>query len=252
MLIINKHESLCISNKGPHDLVTQVDLEISSFLSSGLHSIVPGSTIISEEDKEEKIPGGEYTWIIDPIDGTTNFVCGMPIYAVSIGLLHDSVPVLGVVYNPARKEMFSALRNEGAWLGEKRIHVNADPVLSKSLVLAETDPYLDRQINQCYKLINSIFQKCLDYRIIGSTALDICYIASGRAGAFITPAAKPWDYAGGSLILLEAGGKITQWDNASIRYSGQHGLVASNGLFHKEILTHIRDYITEIMIGKEH
>jgi myo-inositol-1(or 4)-monophosphatase len=237
-------EGLKVQSKGPRDFVTQVDLRISEFLCRRLPALVPGSVVLSEEQNGENTQDAPYRWIIDPIDGTTNLIYGLPLYAVSIGLLEEGRPLAGVVYNPASGEMFSAARGAGAFLGEKPIRVNTDPVLAQTLVLAETDPYLDRDKNRSPELINAVFQDCLDYRITGSAALDICFIACGRGGAFFTQCVKPWDYAGGSVILLEAGGLITCWDNAPLPFEGKHGILATNGLLHREMLDRIRAFLS--------
>jgi myo-inositol-1(or 4)-monophosphatase len=238
--------ALRISSKGTKDFVTQVDQGISDFLSLRLPELLPGSQFVSEEGEERALENAPYKWIVDPIDGNTNLIYGLPLYALSIGLLEGGLPVLGVVYNPASGELFSAVRGHGAFLGEKRIQVNNDDALERTLALAETDPYLDRDLNRSHKLIHAVFHEAIDYRVTGSAALDICFIACGRGGVFFTQCAKPWDYAGGSIILLEAGGAITQWDNDPLPFSGKHGVLATNTLLHQDMLDRIRTFLSTI------
>jgi myo-inositol-1(or 4)-monophosphatase len=238
--LMDRKTDLEVKAKGARDFVTQVDLRISELLCQKLPKLLPGSVVLSEEGEQFDGPRAEFTWIIDPVDGTTNFIYGLPLYAISAGLLQGEHPVLGVVYNPTNGEMFSATLGGGAFLGSAPIRVNTDVSLAQTLVLAETDPYLDRRLNSSPELIKAVFQDCIDYRVTGSAALDICYIAAGRAGVFFTQALKPWDYAGGSSILLEAGGNLSMWDGNPVPYTGTHNFLASNKLLHTEMLEKIR------------
>jgi myo-inositol-1(or 4)-monophosphatase len=244
--LIDSREALNVKAKGARDFVTQVDLRISELLCQKLPELLPGSKVLSEEGEQYINPRTDFTWIIDPIDGTTNLIYGLPLYAVSVGLLEEGKPVLGAVYNPADGEMFSAALGNGAFLGDCRIHVNADASAAHTLVLAETDPYLDRSGNRSPDLIKAVFQDCIDYRVTGSAALDICYVAAGRAGTFFTQALKSWDYAGGSMILLEAGGSLSLWDGGPLPYEGKHNFLASNGLLHAEMLEKIKNFTVSI------
>jgi myo-inositol-1(or 4)-monophosphatase len=247
--MINEGGNLDVKSKGPKDFVTSLDLRISKFLCRRLPELLPGSLVVSEEEDEisSANSGGSssrYQWIIDPVDGTTNLIYGLPLYAVSIGLLQDAKPVLGVVYNPAGGELFSAAEGLGAWLGDQQIRVNRDPKLSVTLALTETDPYMDRDKNLSPELIRSVFNSCIDYRITGSAALDICYIAAGRGGVFFSQTLKPWDYAAGSSLIREAGGSISRWDGSPIPFTGKHSVLASNGLIHKEMLDLIGEFLS--------
>jgi myo-inositol-1(or 4)-monophosphatase len=244
--LINSRDALNVKAKGSRDFLTQVDLRISELLCMRLPELLPGSKVLSEEGEQGINPRTGFTWIIDPVDGTTNLIYGIPLYTVSVGLLEEGNPVLGTVYNPPGGEMFSAVLGGGAFLNDRRIHVNADISAAHTLVLAETDPYLDRSRNRSPDLIKAVFQDCIDYRVTGSAALDICYIAAGRAGIFFTQALKPWDYAGGSSILLEAGGNLSMWDGNPLPYEGKHNFLATNGLLHAEILEKIKNFTASI------
>jgi myo-inositol-1(or 4)-monophosphatase len=244
--LIDNGEALDVKAKGARDFLTQVDLRISELLCARLPELLPGSKVLSEEGEQGINPRTGLTWIIDPVDGTTNLIYGLPLYALSVGLLEEGSPVLGAVYNPPGGEMFSAVLGGGAFLGRRRIHVNADASAARTLVLAETDPYMDRRRNRSPDLIKAVFQDCVDYRVTGSAALDICYIAAGRGGIFFTQALKPWDYAGGSSILLEAGGSLSMWDGSPLPYEGKHNFLATNGLLHAEMLEKIKDFTASV------
>jgi myo-inositol-1(or 4)-monophosphatase len=229
--------------KGDRDFVTPVDIELSNYLTEGLRRIIPGSAVISEESPDSLSRPASCQWIIDPIDGTSNLIYGFPLFAVSVGLLVDNEPVLGLVYNPLSRELFTAIKGHGAYLGDQPIIVNKENILANALVLVETDPYLDRDKNRSPDLIKAVFRDCLDYRVTGSAALDICFIAAGRGSVFFTQSLKPWDYAGGSIILLEAGGCISQWDNTPILFREKHNLLATNGVLHREMIERIEIFL---------
>lgn len=230
-----------VSQKGEKDFVTEIDLKISDLLCETLPKLIEGSTVISEEGRKGR-PERKYCWVIDPVDGTSNLIYDLPAYAISIGLLEDKKPVLGVVYNPKTKEMFWAAKGLGAFCNEKPITVCRDSTISETLILAETNPYCNRRENPFHEIISEIFCDCIDYRVIGSAALDCCYVACGRGGALISQNLKPWDYAAGEIILEEAGGFLTQWTGEPVGYYGNSTVLASNGLLHKEILSRLKKF----------
>ncbi|MFR8172518.1 MAG: inositol monophosphatase family protein [Marvinbryantia sp.] len=234
--------SVSVKQKGAKDFVTEVDMRISDVLCEKLPGLLEGSIVISEEGYKGK-PDQKYCWIIDPIDGTSNFIYSHPDYAISIGLLENAEPVLGVVYSPQSQEMFYAAKGEGAYCNGKRIFVCRDASVSQTLVLAETNPYSDRVANKFPQVFSNIYRDCIDYRITGSAALDCCYIACGRGGAFIAENLKPWDYAAGEIIVREAGGSFSQWDGRRPTYYGNTTALATNTLVHEEILGRLKQYI---------
>ncbi|MDO5541202.1 MAG: inositol monophosphatase [Eubacteriales bacterium] len=233
---------LSVKKKGAKDFVTEVDMKISDILCNRLPDLLEGSIVISEEGYKGK-PDQKYCWVVDPIDGTSNFIYSHPDYAISIGLLEDAEPVLGVVYSPQSQEMFYAAKGEGAYCNGNKISVCRDATVSQTLVLAETNPYSDRVSNKFPKVFSNIYRDCIDYRITGSAALDCCYIACGRGGAFIAENLKPWDYAAGEIIVKEAGGSFTQWDGRRLTYFGNTTALATNGYMHKELLERLKEYV---------
>ncbi|MDR2433600.1 MAG: inositol monophosphatase [Treponema sp.] len=241
---------LKVRNKGPNDFVTQIDLEISAYLCAELPKLLADSQVLSEERKEVLSPS-PYRWIIDPIDGTNNLVYDLPLYAVSIGLLLEKQPLLGVVYLPAAGELFSAVRKGGAFVENpltgsagRPIRVNTADRLSQAIVMAETDPYFDREKNPSLDLIKKVYAHCVDLRITGSAAVDLSYIAAGRAMVHFCRNLNPWDYAGGGVILTEAGGILSQWDGSPVPYEGKHtSLGASSRPIHEAMLELVRPYM---------
>lgn len=241
---------LKVRSKGPNDFVTRIDLEISEYLCAELPKLLADSQVLSEE-KKESAASAPYRWIIDPIDGTNNLVYDLPLYAVSIGLLLEKEPLLGVVYLPATGELFSAVRNGGAFVENplsgsagRPIRVHAAERLSQAIVMAETDPYYDREKNPSLDLIKSVYAHCIDLRITGSAAIDLSYIAAGRAMVHFCRHLNPWDYAGGGVILTEAGGILSQWDGSPMPYEGKHtSLAASSKPIHEAMLELVRPYI---------
>lgn len=240
--IIQKKDRLHISQKGEKDFVTEVDLAISEKLCRELPKLLKESVVISEEGYQGR-PEEKYCWIIDPIDGTNNLIYDLPAYAVSVGLLEERKPVLGVVYNAKTEEMFWAVKDKGAYCDDRRIQVCQDSSVEKTLVLAETNPYCDRKENPFHQVMDNIFCDCIDYRITGSAALDCCYVACGRGGAFVAQNLKPWDYAAGKIILEEAGGCLTQWSGEELEYYGNSSILASNGLLHEELLERLKKFL---------
>jgi len=240
-----------IQAKGPHDYLTRIDLEISEQLCSTLPELLPGSQVLSEESNI--LPSSASCWwIIDPIDGTNNLIYDLPFYAVSIGLVCDTQSILGVVYIPATGELFSAARGGGAFVENilipgrtvKPVRVNGETNLDRIIIMAETDPYFDRGKNPSIDLIKAVYKNCIDCRITGSAAVDMSYIAAGRAHVHFCRNLNPWDIAGGTAILLEAGGMVSQWDGSPTVFEGKHtNLASSNKTIHEAMLKIVRDFI---------
>lgn len=191
------------------DLVTKYDKEIQTFLYNELKRIVPDATLLGEEGDGNKELTDGYCFIIDPIDGTTNFVKGFQHSAISVGLAKDRELIIGVVYDPDLDNMYYAEKGKGAYLNGNRIHVS-DCDMQTSLVLFGTCPYEHELAHKTFELTEKVFYKALEVRRGGSAALDICYVASGKADLYYELILRPWDWAGATLILNEAGGVCTQ------------------------------------------
>lgn len=240
--LAKRDEHLFIKKKGAKDFVTETDLKISEYLSVRLPQLLQDSIVISEEGDTRQLTN-RYCWIIDPIDGTSNYIFGWREFCISIGLVENGTPVLGVVYSPGTNELFEAAKGEGARCNGKPIHVSAEEHTGDTLILAETNPYGNRALGTLPRLFGKIFPDCIDLRITGSAALDCCYVACGRGGAFFAESLKPWDFAAGEIILAEAGGKLTAWDGSKSVFVGNFNAIATNGLVHDEMLEKMKEFI---------
>ncbi len=197
------------------DLVTKYDKEIQDFLVEELTKVVPGAQIFGEEGEGNKELTDGYCFIIDPIDGTTNFVKGFQHSGISVGLAKDGEIILGVVMDPDLNNIYYAEKGKGAYLNGRQIHVS-DCDLQTSLVLFGTAPYEHELAKRTFALTEQVFYKALEVRRAGSAALDICYVAAGKADLFYELILRPWDWAGATLILREAGGICTTCDGAPV------------------------------------
>lgn len=216
------------------DLVTNADIESENLIIKSIQKKFPNHTIISEESHLTN-KGNDFTWVIDPLDGTTNFVHNLPIFAVSIGLKFKNKTILGVVYNPAADKMFYGIHNQGAYLNEKSINVSSSKTLSESLIVTGF-PYLqDDKWDISFSIFKDFYSKTQGVRRLGAAALDLCFVAMGRFEVFYEFNLKPWDICAGSLIAKEAGAKISDWNNRSVPDSGKR-IIATNGYVHDEAL----------------
>jgi len=220
--------SLSVDAKsGPADLVTQYDRQVQERLRTGLLEIMPDAHFVGEEGSAQPFaPAGKF-FIVDPIDGTTNFVKDYRFSGVSVALVVDNVAELGVIYNPYADEMFFAERGQGAFCNGRRLHVSKDPV-ENGIVVFGTAPYREELAERTFKLAYAYFKKALDVRRSGSAALDLCTVAAGRAALFFELFLSPWDFAAGALIVTEAGGIVTDCDGRPIAYDRPCSVVARN------------------------
>ena len=201
------------SKDGHANFVTEYDVQVQSKIREGLMKILPEAGFFGEEGEHTSFPDDEWVFIVDPIDGTTNFMKGLDLSAIAISLLHNMERVFGLVYNPFREEMFTAVKGQGALLNGKPIKVSALP-LEKGIVMFGTSPYYEDLPKKAFDKALFYMDKCIDVRRLGSAELDLCYVACGRAELYFEPLIQPWDYAAGSLIVEEAGGTVTQWDGS--------------------------------------
>ncbi len=229
-----------IEYKGLNDMVSYVDKTAEEKLVRNLEKLIPDAGFLTEEKTINKT-GKTYTWIIDPLDGTTNFIHGIPAYAISIALYEDNKAVLGVVYEINRGEMFYAWKNSPAFLNKKEISVSINPDLKSSL-LATGFPYyqFDKQ-PQYLQLLAEMMQKTHGLRRIGSAATDLIYVACGRFDAFFEYNLQPWDFAAGCFIVQRAGGEVLDFSGGT-DFFNKREILATNGKLTAEVLTSIRKY----------
>lgn len=212
--------------EGHANFVTAYDKKVQKFLKERLLKAVPEAVFVGEEEEVHASIERGYAFIVDPIDGTTNFMKGLRMSAVSVALLKDGEPILGIVYNPYSNEVFSAEKGKGAWCNEKPIHVSGLP-LKDGIVIVGTAPYHPELADRTFSMMREYFNRCLDIRRSGSSALDLCNIACGRAELFWELILSPWDYAAGALIVKEAGGRVTTADGEPLCYDKPISIMAS-------------------------
>ena len=190
--------------EGHANFVTNIDTAVESFLGEKLLSLVPGSDMIGEEQENQPL-SDRLTWIVDPVDGTTNLIHDYRVSAVSIALCENRQPVVGLVWQPYTRELFYAENGKGTTLNGEPVHV-ADTPFEKALVTFGTAPYYEELARRSMDLAGSFLHACADLRRSGSAAVDLATLACGRHDIFFEMRLKPWDYAAGSLLLREAGG----------------------------------------------
>ncbi len=223
-------EKMAIDTKsGVADLVTEYDKNIQEQLQIGLKKILPEAKFIGEEGSKDKLTDDGYAFVVDPIDGTTNFIKDYHVSAISVALLKGKEVVAGVVYNPYLDETFSAIKGQGAFLNGKKISVSSQP-LNNALVLFGSSPYDKTLFNKTLEILSEYFYKALDIRRCGSAALDLCSVACGRAELYFELQTSPWDFAAGKLLVEEAGGVVTTLDGSPLSFEGKTTILAKNNV----------------------
>ena len=234
-----------IEYKGEVDLVTVADRASEKLIVDRLKAKWPQHGIVGEEGTRSDT-GAEYRWFVDPLDGTTNFAHGYPVFCVSIALARqDDELEVGVLYDPTRNEMFAAERGQGATLNGKPVHVSRTARLAES-ILGTGFPSHKRHKNPNIYFYHQITLRSHGVRRAGSAALDLANVAAGRYDGFWEFNLNPWDTAAGVLIVQEAGGKVTRFDGAPFRLDSRE-VLATNGLIHDEVLSEFR----EIFAGRD-
>jgi len=227
--------------KGDVDVVTEADRASEKLITERLGAVFPGHGVYGEEGARQQMDS-EYRWYVDPVDGTTNFAHGFPVFCVSLGLEHrpsglaageDGELVAAVIYDPMRDELFAAEKGKGAWLNGGRVHVSSTRQLAEAL-LATGFPSRKRHASPNIHFYQEFTLRSHGVRRAGSAALDLAYTACGRLDGFWEFYLNPWDTAAGALLVVEAGGAITRFDGTPFRLdSGE--VLASNGLIHAEV-----------------
>ena len=229
-----------VSKKGDINLVTEADLASEALIIERIKSYYPKHSILAEEAGNAVVIGGENTWkwIIDPLDGTTNFAHGYPCFCVTIALEHDSEIVLGVTYDPTRDEMFAAERGRGATLNGKPIRVSETEALSEALIVTGF-PYDFKRRDDFARHLTRFLVESRGVRRDGSAAIDMAYVACGRFDGFWEEGLNPWDMAAGLLLIEESGGQVSGYGGSKFNIY-EPPIVASNGLIHGQMLDVLR------------
>ena len=231
-----------IRKKGTIDLVTEVDVAVEKMVRALIAERYPDHDVLGEEFGGPGAgEGSRYCWICDPLDGTTNFAHGLPLFCSTIALEVDGALRVGAVYDPTRDELFTAVRGGGAFLNGEPIRVSTAATLIDSLLVTGFPYSVQEKLDEMIGLFGRFLSKARAVRRLGSAALDMCYVAAGRLDGFWEEGLNAWDIAGGVLIVQEAGGRITSLDGGPfVLRSGR--IIASNGLLHDQIHGVIADY----------
>ncbi|HKZ55933.1 MAG TPA: inositol monophosphatase family protein [Anaerolineales bacterium] len=222
------------TRKGEIDLVTEYDLQAEQWITDGIRSHFPDDRISAEESGDRG--SGALQWLVDPLDGTTNFAHGVPIFAVSIACTLDLDPLLGVIYDPLRDELFQSTAGEGAWLNGRRLHVSTTRSLDESLLVTgfpydiRSNPDNNLRHHRAFSL------RSRGVRRLGSASIDLAYVAAGRFDAYWEVRSQPWDWAAGVLLVREAGGRVTRLDGGPDIFHPPTSILASNGHLHAAML----------------
>ena len=232
-----------VETKGLHDLVSYVDQETERRLVLGLRELLPEAGFITEEGTTGPAAAHqtEYTWIIDPLDGTTNFVHGLPCYSISVALLHEKELVAGVVYEVNQDECFRAARGAGAFCNDQPIRVSTAAELGQSLVATGFPYHNFDQLDQYLRLLGAFMRQTHGVRRVGSAAVDLAWVAAGRFESFFEFNLNSYDVAAGILLVREAGGQVTQWLEDGDPLFGRE-VLASNGAVHGAMQATIREF----------
>jgi myo-inositol-1(or 4)-monophosphatase len=233
-------KSKSVEHKGRIDLLTQFDLSSEKVLTEQIRKHFPSDTIISEESKQ-KTSEADY-WLIDPIDGTTNFAHGLPEFAICVSYMQAGKPIVGIIYNPVRDELFHAIKDGGAYLNDQPIQVSTQTDLMQSL-LASGFPYDPGTTDfDLFGAWSDIFYLCRGIRHIGCASMNTAYIAAGRLEGYWESSLNTWDVAAGILLIREAGGKVTRLDGKPDPLIEPCSILASNGSLHDQLLSLMRDH----------
>jgi myo-inositol-1(or 4)-monophosphatase len=240
-------DHLTVTKKSHADYVSEVDRAAERIIIEALQQAYPTHAILAEESGAQG--ESEYVWIIDPLDGTTNFLHGVPQYAVSIALQHNGVLTQAVVYDPTKNDLFTATRGRGAFLNDKRIRVSKRKEMADSLIgtgfpytrFEHMDAYLD--------IFKDVMQKSAGLRRPGAASLDLAWTAAGRFDGFFETALKPWDLAAGALLITEAGGMVSDVNGADTYIKTGH-ICAGNPFIHPQLLEIIAPHLTAGLKGQ--
>ena len=230
---------LHVEKKGAIDLVTQIDREVEQMFRALVAARFPDHTILAEEFSIEGERQARCCWVFDPVDGTTNYAHGLPIYCSAASLEIDGEPMVAAIYDPSRRELFTAERGQGAWLNGAPLAVSSAETLIDSLLVTGFPYTVHSDPDELLALFGDFLKRARAVRRLGSAQLDLAYVAAGRFDAFWELHLKPWDMSAGALIVQEAGGVTT--DVSGGPFSSRNGeIVASNGRIHQQMVDVIR------------
>lgn len=229
-----------IDHKGEIDLVTEVDRDCEKEIIALLRERFPEHDIVAEETDLER-RGARHVWYVDPLDGTTNYAHAYPFFSCSIALTIDGQAVAGAVYDPIKQELFGAERGAGAFLNGRRLKVSSQETLLRSILITGFPYDLKDDLDDSVRLFGRFLREARAIRRDGSAALDLCYVAAGRVDGFWEARLNPWDVLAGSLMIEEAGGRVTRYDDTPPGLRADE-LLCTNGLLHDPMLRILREH----------
>ncbi|HXG55970.1 MAG TPA: inositol monophosphatase family protein [Vicinamibacterales bacterium] len=232
-----------VDKKGAIDLVTEIDLRVEREFRAMIAERFPSHVVLGEEFSrdEDRTRVAEFCWILDPIDGTTNFAHGLPIFCCSLGLEINGELAVGAVFDPSRRELFTAQRGGGAWLNGAPLRVSSAATLLDSLLVTGFHYSIHKNPEELLGLFSEFITRARAVRRLGSAALDLCYVAAGRFDGFWEQKLQPWDVAAGALIVQEAGGTVTTSTGQPFQ-SSAGSVLATNGVIHAEMMDVIHGF----------
>ena len=235
---------LRVDKKGAIDLVTEIDIRIEREFRDMIAERFPDHVVLGEEfaSTSDREAAPRFCWVFDPVDGTTNYAHGLPIFCSSLALEIDGEIVVGAVYDPNRQELFTAERGQGAWLNGRPLRVSTEDTLLDSLLVTGFHYGIQRDPEELVGLFREFLTRARAVRRLGSAALDLCYVAAGRFDGYWESKIQPWDVAAGGLIVEEAGGRVTTITGERFRSRGG-SVIATNGRIH--------DLMLEVIVGYE-
>ena len=233
-----------VDKKGAIDLVTEIDLQIERDFRTMVAERFPGHVVLGEEfsSADDRATTAEFCWVLDPIDGTTNFAHGLPIFCSSLALEINGEAVVGAVYDPNRRELFTAERGAGAWMNGVPIRVSSAGTLLDALLVTGFHYSIHKEPEELMGLFSEFITRARAVRRLGSAAIDLCYVAAGRFDGFWEQKLQPWDVSAGALIVQEAGGHVSTASGEPFR-SRLGSVLATNGLLHAEMLETIGGFL---------
>ena len=232
-------KEIAVRSKGPKDVVTEADFACEKKIREIVSKKFPSDGFLGEEFGRSG-KGTDREWIIDPIDGTTNFVFGFPFFCTSIAFVEKGEVRAGVVFNPFYNEMFSAEKGKGSFLNGKMISVTRRKRLIDSMIIVGYPQQEPEFMEKSYEINKDLAKNTERVRMTGSAALEICFVAAGRADGFAEIRLHPWDFAAGKLIVEEAGGKTSTFAGKKLNFTESQSFAASNSFIHGELLSHLK------------
>ena len=225
-LFLDRKAAEQTTKKGLADFVTKVDLAVQQYIRQRLEALYPQIQFVSEEKENDEVDRNGLMWVLDPVDGTTNLIHDYRASAISLALMDQGQTVLGIIYNPYRKEMYTAWTGQGCFCNGKQIFVSNPASMEECLISIGTSPYYKEMREENFRLFEKVYADCVDIRRCGSAAVDLSDVAAGRLDAYFEKRLKLWDFAAGMLLVKEAGGLVLNCDGGPVRCDMIEDIVA--------------------------